>query len=86
LYSCASLHLCSWFCSRPEQFRGKDTRALKGSAEEKALIQRYTGQLNAQEDRFAALRKEIADLKAQRDQAEQELERMVLEINLDEGS
>jgi len=63
----------------------ENMKALKGSAEEKALIQRYTGQLNAQEDRFAALRKETADLKAQRDQAEQELERMVLEINLDEG-
>ena len=46
---------------------------------------RYTSQLNAQEDRFAALRKEISDIKAQRDQAEHELERMVLEINLDEG-
>jgi multidrug resistance efflux pump len=60
-------------------------KALKGSAEEKALTQRYTGQLNTQEDRFASLRKEIADIKAQRDQAQQELERMVLAINLDEG-
>jgi hypothetical protein len=63
----------------------ENMKALKGSAEEKALIQRYTSQLNSQEDRFASLRKEMADLKAQRDQAEQELERMVLEINLDEG-
>ena len=63
----------------------ENMKALKGSAEEKALIQRYTSQLNAQEDRFATLRKEIADIKAQRDQAEHELERMVLEINLDEG-
>jgi hypothetical protein len=63
----------------------ENMKALKGSAEEKALIQRYTSQLNAQEDRFAALRKEIADIQAQRNQAEQELERMVLEINLDEG-
>jgi hypothetical protein len=55
------------------------------SAEEKALTQRYTGQLNAQEDRFASLRKEIADIKTQRDQAQQELERMVWAINLDEG-
>lgn len=60
-------------------------KALKGSAEEKALTQRYTGQLNAQEDRFASLRKEIADIKTQRDQAQQELERMVWAINLDEG-
>jgi hypothetical protein len=63
----------------------ENMKALKGSAEEKALIQRYTNQLNSQEDRFASLRKETADLKAQRDQAEQELERMVLKINLDEG-
>ena len=63
----------------------ENMKALKGSAEEKALIQRYTTQLNTQEDRFATLRKEIVDIKAQRDQAEQELERMVLEINLDEG-
>jgi len=63
----------------------ENMKALKGSAEEKALTQRYTGQLNAQEDRFASLRKEIADIKAQRDQAQQELERMVLAINLDEG-
>jgi hypothetical protein len=59
--------------------------SAKGSAEEKALTQRYTGQLNAQEDRFASLQKEIANIKTQRDQAQQELERMVWAINLDEG-
>jgi hypothetical protein len=63
----------------------ENMKALKGSAEEKALTQRYTRQLNAQEDGFATLRKEIAEIKAQRDLAEQELERMVLEINVDEG-
>jgi hypothetical protein len=63
----------------------ENMKALKGSAEEKALTQRYTSQLNTQEDRLAALRKETADLKAQRDQVEQELERMVLAINLDES-
>ena len=60
-------------------------KALKGSAEEKALTHRSTGQLNAQEDRFASLPKEIADIKTHRDQAQQELERMVWAINLDEG-
>ena len=64
----------------------ENMKALKGSAEEKALTERYTAQLNAQEDRFAALRKEIADLKTQRDQAQRELENMVMAINLDEGS
>lgn len=63
----------------------ENMKALKGSAEEKALIQRYTSQLNSQEDRFAVLRKEIADIQAQRNQAERQLEHMVLEINLDEG-
>jgi hypothetical protein len=63
----------------------ENMKALKGSAEEKTLIQRYTSQLNSQEDRFAVLRKEIADIQAQRDRAERELERMVLDINLDEG-
>jgi len=49
------------------------------------LTQRYIGQLNAQEDRLVTLRKEAADLKTKRDQAQQELESMVLAINLDEG-
>ena len=63
----------------------ENMKALKGSAEEKALTQRYIGQLNAQEDRLVTLRKEAADLKTKRDQAQQELESMVLAINLDEG-
>ena len=63
----------------------ENMKALKGSPEEKALTQRYTSQLNTQEDRFATLRKETADLKARRDQAQQELERTVLAINLDEA-
>jgi hypothetical protein len=63
----------------------ENMKALKGSAEEKALIQRYTKQLNDQEDRLATLRKEIAGLQSQRNQAQQELERMVMDISLDEN-
>ena len=33
-------------------------KALKGTSEEKALLQRYVGQLDAQESRLAVLRKE----------------------------
>ena len=62
----------------------ENMKALKGSAEEKALLSRYTHQLDSQEDRLAALRKEIAALQAQRNQANAELERMVLDVNLDE--
>lgn len=62
----------------------ENMKALKGSAEEKALVTRYTHQLDSQEDRLAALRKEIAALQAQRSQANAELERMVLDVNVDE--
>ena len=62
----------------------ENMKALKGTAEEKALTQRYTTRLNQQEDRFIALRKEIADLQAQLNQAQQELQGMVRAVNLDE--
>jgi hypothetical protein len=62
----------------------ENMKALKGSPEEKALIQRYTGELNEQEDRLAVLRKGTADLKSQREQKEAELESMVLQFAVDE--
>lgn len=63
----------------------ENMKALKGSAEEKALLQRYAQQLNQQEDRLATLRKELADLRSQRDRLGAELDRMVGEVTLDEG-
>jgi hypothetical protein len=60
-------------------------KALKGSSEEKALIQRYVSQLDGQESRLAVLRKEVADLTAQQNAASDELERMILQVNLDES-
>ena len=59
-------------------------KALKGSAEEKALLQRYTRQLDSQEDRLSALTKEMSDLQEKHTQAEGQLDRMVQEITLDE--
>ena len=59
-------------------------KALKGSAEEKALSQRYTHQLDSQEDRLNTLNKEISDLQEKHTQAQQQLERMVQEITLDD--
>ena len=61
----------------------ENMKALKGSAEEKALLQRYTRQLDAQEDRLATLRKELADLGDKRERAGAELDRMVQEVSLD---
>jgi hypothetical protein len=63
----------------------ENMKALKGSAEEKALIQRYTGEFNSQEDRLAAIRKELEDLQAKRNDAAAELDRMVMAVNIDES-
>ena len=62
----------------------ENMKALRGSPEEKALLQRYTGELNAQEDRLAALRKEISGLKAKRARLQAELDTMVMQIGVDE--
>jgi hypothetical protein len=63
----------------------ENMKALKGTAEEKALLQRYTGELNSQEDRLAALRRELEDLRAKRNIAGAELDRIVMGITLDES-
>lgn len=63
----------------------ENMKALKGSAEEKALVQRYTGELNTQEDRLAAIRAELTDLQQKRNQAAAELDRTVMAINIDES-
>jgi hypothetical protein len=62
----------------------ENMKALKGSAEEKALTERYTRELNTQEDRLAALRAQIADLDGKREQAAQRLDQTLSEINLTE--
>jgi hypothetical protein len=62
----------------------ENMKALKGSAEEKELLQRYTRQLNSQEDRLTALNKEIADLQGQQSQEQQKLDAMVQQIVVDQ--
>ena len=62
----------------------ENMKALRGSPEEKALLQRYTKELNAQEDRLAGLRKEISDLKARHAQLQAEFDTMVIQIGVDE--
>ncbi|MFZ0807312.1 MAG: hypothetical protein WAN03_14045 [Candidatus Sulfotelmatobacter sp.] len=62
----------------------ENMKALKGNSEEKALLQRYVGQLDSQESRLATLRKETADLATQQSAANVELERMITEISVDE--
>ncbi len=51
----------------------ENMKALKGSAEERPLVQRYTGELNAQEDQLATIRKEMADVATRHEIARQKL-------------
>jgi hypothetical protein len=63
----------------------ENMKALKGSAEEKALLQRYTRQLDSQEDRLNTLTKEISDLQEKQTQARNQLDQIVQQITLDES-
>ena len=61
----------------------ENMKALRGSAEEKALLQRYTKQLDDQETQLDALRKRIKDTEAQRDKANEQLEKMIDELQIE---
>ena len=61
----------------------ENMKSLKGSAEEKKLLERYTQQLDAQENRLEALRKEIQQLEAQKQSAQGTLDKMIEELSLD---
>ena len=61
----------------------ENMKALRGSAEEKALLQRYTRQLDEQETQLEGLRKKIEDTEARRDRANEELEKMIDELQIE---
>jgi hypothetical protein len=61
----------------------ENLKALKGSAEERALTQRYTQQLNDQETRLEAMERELTDLQAKRAQAQQELDQTIENLSLE---
>jgi hypothetical protein len=63
----------------------ENMKALKGSSEEKALLQRYARQLDQQEDRLNNLQKEINDLNGKKAQADVELDRIVQAIAMDDS-
>jgi hypothetical protein len=48
------------------------------------LLQRYTHQLDSQEDRLGTLHKEIADLQDKQVQAKEQLDQMVQAVTFDE--
>jgi hypothetical protein len=59
-------------------------KALRGSAEEKALLQRYMQQLNDLENQLEKLRKDADQLNAQRDRADEALDQMIQDLSFDE--
>ena len=61
----------------------ENMKALRGSAEERQLLQRYTRQLDEQENRLAILLKDEADARARRDAAQTELIRLVGNVSFD---
>ncbi len=61
----------------------ENMKALKGSAEEKALVERYVRELNEQEDRVQSLRREIADMQQKRDAAQSALNGMIEALQME---
>src|SRR5579862_8291519 len=63
----------------------ENMKALKGSSEERALLQRYARQLDQQEDRLNTLQEEIADLNDKKDKADEDLDQVIQGIVMDEN-
>jgi hypothetical protein len=55
----------------------ENLKALKGSPDERLLVQRYVRQLDEQENRLLALRKEVQALESQRAAAQADLEKLI---------
>ena len=61
----------------------ENMKALRGSPEEKQLLQRYTRQLDQQEDQLAELSKSLAETSAKLDVARTELAKLVESLSFD---
>jgi hypothetical protein len=61
----------------------ENMKALKGSAEEKALLQRYTKQLDEEETQLDAQRKKMQEMQSQRDKSNNDLQKMIQELQLE---
>jgi len=61
----------------------ENMKALQGSAEEKALLQRYTQQLNEEETRLAVLETESEQIEAKQAAAQAELDHIIQSLSFD---
>jgi chromosome segregation ATPase len=69
--------------SEDQQRLRENMRALKESAEEKALVERYVRELNEQEDRVQSLRHEITEMQPKREAAQSTLNGMVEALQME---
>jgi hypothetical protein len=69
--------------SEDQQRVRENMKALKGSAEEKALVERYVRQLNQQEDRVQALQREISELQEKRSAGQKALNETIEGIQME---
>jgi hypothetical protein len=69
--------------ARDQERLRENMKALRGSSEEKALLQRYTRELNAQEDRLAELKAQLQKMSAERDAARAELSRRIQQLTFE---
>lgn len=70
--------------NQDQQRLRENMKALKGSAEEKTLLQRYTSELNQQEDKLQSARTEVENLTVQRVESQKQLDQMLQDLTLDE--
>ncbi len=75
-------HEVSTIASDQQRIR-ENMKVLKGGEEEKALLRRYTGELNSQEDRLTALRGQIAELKSKQQAEQDRLNDMLSKMTFD---
>ncbi len=61
----------------------ENMKALKGSAEEKALVERYVRELNEQEDHVQTLTKEITETQQKRDSAQGALNDLIEKLQME---
>jgi hypothetical protein len=69
--------------SEDEQRVRENLGALKGTSQEQGAVRRYAAELTRQEDRIANLRREAGDLDRRRQQAVEQLQRLVEGLALD---
>lgn len=61
----------------------ENMKALKGSAEERALAERYVRAMSEQEDRVQSLRREISEMQQKREAAQRALNRMLESLQME---